>query len=222
MVLYLDGRGKANGMTADGDITKLVELGYAVFAIDVSGTGEIAFARNQSAPWSSPQVSFLALMVGKPMMGIRMNDIARGLDALQEIGALPGDGVLGFAKGRLGPVLLHAAVVDKRITGAIVENALVSYSSVGSAAIHREVDDMVVPGVLGQYDFADLVAAMAPARVWITNAHSPTGKLLLKHEVEAAYNYGAQAYKAAGHPGNFKIGLRRESEPIVDSYPDLR
>lgn len=222
MVLFLDARGKASGMTAEGDITKLVESGYAVFAIDASGTGEVAFARNDSAPWSSPQVSFLALMVGKPLMGIRMNDIVRGLDALKELGALPADGVLGFARGRVGPVLLHAAVMDQRITGAIVEDSLVSFASVGSSAVHRNIDDTVVPGVLGQYDFVDLVAAMAPAPVWISNARSPTGALLLRREVETAYDYAAQAYKVAGHAGNLKIGLRRESALIADSYPALK
>jgi hypothetical protein len=222
MVLYMDSRGKAGGMSPDGDVTRLVELGYSVFAIDVSGIGEVAFARNASAPWSSPQVSFLALMTGKPIMGLRMNDISRGLAALKELNALPASGVLGVARGRLGPVLLHAAVVDQRITGAIVEESLVSYASVGAAAVHRDVEDLVVPGVLGQYDFADLVAAIAPAPVWIVNSRSPTGKLLLRKEVEAAYEYAAQAYKAAGHSGSLKVGLRRESELIADSYPELK
>jgi hypothetical protein len=48
------------------------------------------------------------------------------------------------------------------------------------------------------------------------------GKLLLKREAEAAYAYAAESYKAAGHAGNLKIGLRRESEPVTDSYPELK
>ncbi|HUQ90753.1 MAG TPA: acetylxylan esterase [Bryobacteraceae bacterium] len=222
MVLYLDPRGKSNSLTADGDIPQLAKLGYGVFAVDVSGTGEVAFARNPSAPWSSTQVAWLALMVGKPITGIRMNDIVRGLDALQEIQALPAAGVRGFARGKLGPVLLHAAAIDERINGVILEDSLLSYAAVGSAAVHRDIEDVVIPGILGRYDLPDLVAAIAPRPVYLSNLRSPRGNLLLRREAEAAYQYPLQAYRAVGKPGALAIGLRRDGEPVAAAYPGLK
>ncbi len=214
LVLYLDEAGKGRGLAENGDARQLVRLGYTVFAVDVSGTGEVAFARHAGAQWGMPQVAWLALMVGRPLIGIRMNDVVRGLDALQEMGRLPADGVLGFARGKLGPVLLHTAVVDSRIASVMAEDSLVSYAAVAASPLHAGIEELVVPGVLGQYDLPDLAAALTPRRVWLSNLRGPTGKLLLKREATAAYGHAAGS--------GLQIGLRREEEPVEAAYPGLK
>ncbi len=212
VILYLDPRGKASAFGPEGDGTALAKAGYTVMAVDVSGIGEVAFARHAAAPWNSAQVAWLALMVGKPLMGIRMNDALRGIDALQELGALPaGGGVTVIAKGKLGPVALHAAVLDARITRVFVEEALVSYAAMGAAPIHKDIEDVVVPGVLGQYDLPDLAAAMAPREARIVSARSPAGRPLLRRQMETAYQ-----------AANVRTMLRREGESLLDLPDALR
>lgn len=210
-VLYLDPRGKAAAFAPDGDATVLTAAGYTVLAPDLSGIGEVAFARTPAAPWGQPQLAWLALMTGKPLLGIRTNDLVRALDALQERGSVPPAGVTVIAKGKLGPVALHAAVLDPRITRVILEDSLVSYAAIGASAIHKDIEDTVLPGVLAAYDLPDLAAALAPRPVTITNARSPVGRLLLRREAAAAYP-----------SANVKRTLRREGESPLEAYPELR
>ncbi len=212
--LYLDSRGKTNAMRAGGDIAQLVKLGFTVLAIDVSGAGEVEFRKHDAAPWGVPQVAWLGLMVGRPILGIRINDVMRGLDTLDALGKRPAGGVMGFGQGKLGTVLLHAAVMDDRLSGIVVEQSLLSYRSVAANPIHRDLEDSIVPGVLGRYDLPDLVAALAPRPVWIMNAVSPTGRVLFRKEVSAEYGYATQTYSG----GQLRIGLRREDETIASAY----
>jgi hypothetical protein len=215
VAILLDSRGKSAALAAEGDGPELAQLGYTVLAIDPAGIGETAFQRHPAAPWSAPQLAFLGLMVGRPLVGIRMNDIVRGLDVLKELNVGIPDGVLGIARGRIGTTLLHAAVIDSRLSRLIVEGNLVSYQAVGASPIHRNIDDLVVPAVLGQYDLPDLVAAVAPRPVMLRNLISPTGRPLFRAEMQAAYAYPLRAGKA-------DVGLRNENEKIAEAYPFLR
>jgi cephalosporin-C deacetylase-like acetyl esterase len=215
VALFVDSRGKSAALAADGEVAQLAQLGYTVLAIDPAGIGETTFQRHDAAPWSAPQLTFLALMVGRPLVGIRMNDIVRGIDALKELKVELPEGVLGVARGRIGTTLLHAAAIDSRFSRLIVEGNLVSYHAIGAAPIHRNIDDLVVPGVLGQYDLPDLVAALAPRPVALRNLISPTGRPLFRAEMQAAYAYPLRAGKA-------DVGLRNEDEKLADAYPFLR
>jgi hypothetical protein len=215
VALFVDSRGKSAALAVGGDVAQLARLGYTVLAVDPAGIGETEFRRHAAAPFSATQLTFLGLMVGRPLVGIRMNDVLRGIDAFQDLNVATAQGVLGVARGRIGTVLLHAAAVDTRLARLIVEGNLVSYQSVGSVPIHRNIEDLVVPGALGQYDLADLAAAMAPRPVALRNLISPTGRALLRSEMEAAYAYPLRAGKA-------DVGLRKENEGLADAYPFLR
>ncbi len=84
---------------------------------------------------------------------------------------------------------------------------------------HRQIFDAVVPGVLGRYDLPDLVAALAPRPVSLTNVRSPLGTPVFLRDVRAEYEYATAA-------GNLKLSLRRETDPGTDlsiarAYRDL-
>ena len=64
-------------------------------------------------------------MVSRPLIGIRMEDIARGIDVLKTRGMAP-EGVIGFSKGSIGVAMLHAAVVDDRLSTLAMEGSLAS------------------------------------------------------------------------------------------------
>ena len=190
MALVLAGRG-----SAEGDAAELAELGYTVLAIDMASTQKTAF---------------LALMVGQPMVGLRMKTIVRGLDVLEARGE-----VLGVARGQTGTALLHAAVVEPRLSRLIVDGNLVSYHSVASSPIHKGVEELVVPGVLGKYDLPELAAAAAPRAVHLRNLVAANGKLLFRAEAQAAYADAARV-------GKVDVGIRNEYERMADAYPFVR
>jgi len=149
--------------------------------------------------------------VGRPLVGLRMDDILRGVDLLRERNLLYGGTCLGFGKGSSAVDLLHAAVIDPRIGELALEGMLVSYESVAQSPIHRRVFDVVLPGILTEYDLADLAASVVPRPVHIVNAVSPVGNPVRLTEIRTAYK-----------SGNATAGLRREDEAIAAAYPELR
>jgi hypothetical protein len=100
-ILYLDERGKAAASLPGGDLDELAQSGYTVLAVDPSGIGETA------ASWSSysnswfgqEKITWLALMVGKPLVGLRMDDILHGIDLPGTKGLLYDGRCLSIGKG---------------------------------------------------------------------------------------------------------------------------
>jgi hypothetical protein len=225
-VIYLDGQGMADGLRPGGDADQLVRLGYTVLALDPAGIGETTSDWSyggSSANWfGQEKIAWLALMTGQPLVGIRMGDILRGLDVLAGKKLLADDGALGYAKGSAGVDLLHAAAIEPRISEVVVEEGLISYEAIARAPLHRRVFESVVPGSLGKYDLADLAATLAPRPVWLVNLVSPMGVRSLRKDVESAYEFAATAYRVAGAGAGFHIRLRRETDTVSDTYPELR
>ncbi|HSB14467.1 MAG TPA: alpha/beta hydrolase family protein [Bryobacteraceae bacterium] len=213
-VLYVDQAGKSRASALQPDLAELARMGFTVLAVDPSGIGETAVHDEDSGPGYLADGSvWLALMVGKPVLGIRIDEILRGLDVLRERNLLYDGRAIGFAKGLIGTTLLHAAALDARIDALILEGNLVSYHAVAAAPIHRNVFEALIPGVLDQYDLPDLAAAVAPRPVWLVNTVSPLRNPMPSSRVEAAYRTAATQ--------NLKVRRRASAEPLMASYGEL-
>src|SRR5262249_54192801 len=86
-ILYVHGRGKAAGATSGGDIEELVGSGFVVLAIDVRGAGETMVIESQQSNDTRPYFgdfdsAMTALLLGKPLVGMRAMDVSRGVDLL--------------------------------------------------------------------------------------------------------------------------------------------
>jgi hypothetical protein len=92
-----------------------------------------------------------------------------------------------------------------------LSGGLISYQAVASTAIQRRVFESVLPGVLGRYDFADLVAAVAPRAVTLIDVRTPLGNTAPLKEVRETY----------GSSAHVRIVLRREDELLDAVYPQL-
>jgi cephalosporin-C deacetylase-like acetyl esterase len=223
-ILYVDERGKVAAAGPGDDIDALAQLGYTVLAVDPSGIGESAshWSSDSAAWFGQEKVAWLALMVGKPLIGVRMDDILRGVDLLRERNLLYRGGCLGYGKGFAAVDLLHAAVMDGRIAGLVIEGGLLSYASIARTPIHRRIFDVVIPGVLGKYDLPDLVASLAPRPVWLLNMRSPLGNQVRLREARSEYEYAQAAYAAVGAGSELTLGLRREDESIAAACTAFR
>ncbi len=212
-VLYLDDRGAALATRARGDAQTFVQRGYTVLALDLSGLGATTPKwASYSAPWfGSDKTTWLALMVGKPIVGIRMDDIACGLDFLEQDKLLFNGRTVGYAAGEGVTPLLHAGVIDPRLGELILNGGLISYQALARTPIQRHVFESVVPGVLGKYDFADLVAALSPRAVTLVDVRTPLGNTAPLKEVRETY----------GSEPHVRIVLRREDETLDAVYPRL-
>ena len=101
-------------------------------------------------------------------MGLRIQDILRGIDVLKGKGLLFGGECAAYAKGRtLTADLLHAAVLDKRIGALALEDSLVSYAALARSPIHQNIFDLVIPGV----------SAATISLIWSPPSAPPPGEL---------------------------------------------
>ncbi len=214
-VLYADAAGKDAP-----DAAALAQRGHPVLAVDLAGAGETATRRDSySATWfPQDKTIWLALMTGRTLTGVRITEIRRALEVMRAVG-LEG-GIVGVGKGGLAIPLLHAAVLEPRVRELYLEETLVSYRALARAPVHRQVFDLVLPGVLRAYDLDDLVSALAPRRVRLVNLCNALGQPLPAGEVEEWYARARERYRAAGAAGHFEIGRRREGEALADVGAD--
>jgi len=175
-VLYVDGRGKAADAGPGGRAEQLVQAGRAVLTIDVRGVGETTSAVPKSY-WSKEYpVSYLALHLGRPLIGQRVEDALAALEVLAarpeiDAGKLA---VAGVEAG--GPIALHAAALDQRLREVALEGAIDSWMDVVATPLSKNQIQNVVPGALTKYDLPDLVRAVAPREVQVRSPVDPTGK----------------------------------------------
>jgi dienelactone hydrolase len=217
-VVYVDQMGRFAALEegAGGDL--LARAGYTVLALDVAGVSGTVL-EPQSGPsavsGSNQDVAWLALMVGRTVVGLQIADVTRGLDVLRERGLLYDGRALGFGKGLAAVGLLHAGAIDSRLAGVALEESLVSFRSIAETPIHRGVFQAVIPNVLGKYDIQELAAAMAPRPVELMNLRSPLDQPMLLPKVESHYAYAREAYRALGAQTRLRIGTRRPEETVA-------
>ncbi len=211
--VYVNQAGKEVRGVPHADAIALAKQGYAVLSLDVSGTGELAQnSKGYADQWfGQERIAWLAMMTGRPLVSLQMRDIVRGLDVLEARGFTK---VLGVAKGLVSVALLHTAAIDARLKGLVVEDMPCSYRAIATAPVHRKVFEIVVPGVLGQYDLPQLVASLAPRPVTLLNLRTPTGANMLSEARSAEYRAAIDAYRASGQAAALEIRPRRDDEAL--------
>lgn len=107
-------------------------------------------------------LSLRADMVGRTLVGLRVDDVIRAIDYLSSRADVDMAHISAEASGHMGLVLLHAGVLDRRIRPIVVDHVLTSYRSLLDAPLPTGAPEDVIPGVLLHYDIPDLERALKP------------------------------------------------------------
>ncbi|MGO8757271.1 MAG: acetylxylan esterase [Terracidiphilus sp.] len=107
-------------------------------------------------------LSLRADLVGRTLVGLRADDVLRAVDYLAARSDVDPAQISAQASGHMGLVLLHAAVLDRRILRVEVSHVLTSYRSLLDAPMPLGAPEDVIPGVLRSYDIPDLERALKP------------------------------------------------------------
>jgi dienelactone hydrolase/pimeloyl-ACP methyl ester carboxylesterase len=192
LTFHVEGEG-----ASEARVGKLIAGGRWVLAPDLRGFGRTAPA---AIPARGPgpfgvdfKEAFLAIHLGRPLLGQRVFDLLAG----------KGDGEARLVGvGAAAPVALHAAFLDPGFTEVVLERGLVSWAAVVRAPVSVNQLTNVVPGALKVYDLPDLAAALAPRPLTIRGAVDPQGKPLTQAQMEEAYAGVREAYRKAGAERN--------------------
>lgn len=202
--LFLDPQGKSAQAEPGERIETLVQQGQVVFALDLRGWGETAPERI-SEQFGAYAPAMTALLLGDSLVGLRMRDIVSAVDWMAQQPEIDASRIVAIGLGEAAIPLLHAAVVDERISELRLERMLLSYESVVRRRIHRRFLESVVQGVLRKYDLPELVAALAPRRVFLVDPLLPNGAEARAAEALEAYLAGREAYQNAGASDRFQL-----------------
>ena len=156
--LWLDPKGKAAGAEPGGPIEKRVLAGETILAIDVRGWGESAPPRAQRSGYGSWYQTFMrAYLLGRSMMGLQVADVLSAAAYLRS--RYPEVRVHGLdAAG--GALALYASVLDPKVAAVSTSGAPLSYLEIAKMPEHDGLMDVMVHGVLADFDFPDLVALL--------------------------------------------------------------
>jgi len=224
-IIYVHGRGKAVDAGDGGEIEKFTRAGYVVLAVDPRGTGEtntLEDAERSDFPryFGQWNPTMTGLLMGKSLLGMRVFDIQKGLNLLAARPEVDSGRISAIGKGVGGVPLLLAAVLDGRISRLVLENVLVSYDAVVNQRLHQGVFENVAWGALKSFDLPDLVSAMTPRPVWITNAVNPLGNEMPIAQVSKAYEASTIAYRNTNAAGALHVVRRKAGQTPDLVYPD--
>ena len=216
-LLMIDGNGKANSAS---DAEMFAKSGMVVLTIDARGFGESHVNPDINSSefdryFGDYDDAMTALLVGKTLVGMRAEDVSRGVDLLAARADVDRDRIYACGIDSGAVPLLFASVLDRRIKRVALDGMLTSYESVVTRRIHRQVFESIIPGVLKSFDLPDLAAALAPREVWIVNGADPLGLPLTGGEVRAQYGRTVDAFKRAGAEGALHIVDRKPDEAIA-------
>jgi len=122
LVIVVDSAGKTAEIGEQGAVARLVGEGCAVLAVDLRGYGETADSKKAGSKYQNEafRTSMLAMHVGRPLLAQRTMDL---LTVVAYAAALPEvdlSDLRVIASRRAGPMALHAAALDDRITSLLL------------------------------------------------------------------------------------------------------
>lgn len=188
IVLMLD-TAPAQTVAARPDVARLAKAGRLVAILQPRGTP------GPNTPVQSPLlgpfnlIALRAMLVGRTLVGIRVADTLRLLDQLLARADVDPASITIYGNGPMGVVALHAAALDRRINRVVIENTLVSYRSVLTQPLHRNLPEIALPGVVRKYDLGDLMTAIAPAPITIVNPADGMGQPVRLDAARRELNY---------------------------------
>jgi pimeloyl-ACP methyl ester carboxylesterase len=194
-------------------ILALVRAGYAVLAFDQTGFGarqdETASFYERYPKWSR--------------MGRMVEDVRQAIDALEEQPLVDANRVSLFGYTLGGTVGLHAAALDSRIQGVVAISGFTPMRTDtvdrGTGGVARYSHERGLIPRLGfyvghedriPYDFAELIATIAPRPVLIVQPQ--WGRGAIPEDVRAAVEDAGRVY--AIHGAADQLGLNEPSDYV--------
>lgn len=179
---------------AGADAADLAKAGRTVSAI--------ALPQADAARGYSPlyQLAMRALLVGRTLLGLEVQQVLAALEGHRDVHL--------YARGTAAVVALHAAYLSPTIAELTLDEMPFSYLAVTQARLHRGLVDVIVPGVLADYDLPDLARAIAPRKVTLIDTKDPAGLTLLHGAVQPLYPQARLVYRREGELLGAILGRR--------------
>lgn len=195
-IVYIHPKGKIADAEAGGKIEELVRKGFVVAAPDLIGTGET----------QGTDATNVAMLIGRSITGVQAGDISRVVSFLKTRKEVDAGSISAIAFDEMCPVLLHAAVFDKSISGITLVGSPLSYKSMAVNPFYdMSFFDNAVAGALTAYDLPDLIGCLAPRRAALVDLKDQVGKPAPGAFVREELSFPTAVYANEKAQDNLKI-----------------
>ena len=178
---------------AAAEADRLVKSGFVVAAYQPTPSPPGTEGLKSPYLGSFNLLSLRALLVGRSIVGIQIDETIEAIDSIAARADVDTSRITVFGDGAFGMIALHAAVLDSRIRSVVVENTLASYRMVLDQPLHRNISEIMIPGVLGKYDTGGLILAIAPRPVTVIDPRDATGAVMSEDQFRSALDYVFQS-----------------------------
>jgi cephalosporin-C deacetylase-like acetyl esterase len=213
-VLLLDSQPRERLIAAGGDLDRLATAGRIVMVLEPRPSPSGAEANRPPFLGSFYMLAMRAFLVGKTLVGMRTDDVIRAMDWLCARPDVDRSAITAYGNGPMGMALLHAAALDTRIGQVMLENTLTTYRMIVDQPIHRNANDVLVPGVLRKYDTGDLMLAAYPRPMTVINPQDALGIVISDREFRKEMDYVFRSDQNLGQPGRIRLVARGPRDPL--------
>lgn len=216
VVLYLHERGKAT-LARRPLAERLVRTRRVrILAVDLRGLGETA---------PGQEGKFWDFLAGRPILAQRVADVRSVLAWLGDRDE-PASHIAVWGQGVTGLCAALAVALDGTASALVIEEPLLSFESVVRVDVPGYGNEILVAGLLERFDLPQVYQACCPAPVTLIGPLRGDRQPASSQRCAQAYGPVAQAYRAAGAAGHWRVltgGDRQQrTEWIADtlSPPD--
>jgi cephalosporin-C deacetylase-like acetyl esterase len=217
-VVYLSDGRKNDLVREPGAMDNVIRRGFAVCAIDARGLG-ISTPRFPSAGplfyWQERQeegYAWACLILGQPVLGQRVWDLIRCLDYLETRPEVDADSIRVLGESGGGIVALLGSVLDPRVKALMLRRVAADLRSVVESEEYTLQLSSFLFGILRDFDFPDLVTALAPRPCRLLNPQSPQGETVPESALRERYSSALKHYARLGAEGKLRFLVRPDQE----------
>ncbi|WP_263419030.1 alpha/beta hydrolase [Terriglobus albidus] len=160
-ILYINPSGMMADTVTEGPIQRMVEQGNVVLAIDPRGWGESATPNRMISGYRSDyQLAMHAILVGKPVPGMQTLDVLSAFRYLSSRPDVDPNAISLHTSGFACNVGLFAATIEPHIHTVACDKQPMSYLAMTQLPLFKISPEVIVPGVLRDFDVPDLTRAL--------------------------------------------------------------
>lgn len=179
-----------------------VRHGFIALAIEQRGMGERRpNARHQMDANMCEYTAHMALMLGRTILGERMFDVSRAIDALAEFPECDLDKILITGNSGGGTMSFYAPIYDERIKLSAPSCAFCTYEDSIMNWFHCSCN--FIPHAYEWFEMQDLAALIAPRRLLLINGSED--EIFPLYGVEKGYEVVKGIYEKAGVPDKCRL-----------------
>lgn len=173
------------------DAQSLAAAGWRVMTVKLRGFSSPVRA-GQSGYSPVYQFSARAWLLDENVPAWAVEDLRTAISAAR---TLPDSGkIVVIGRGGAGIIALLASALDRSLAGVAMENSALSYMDYCRAVIHTGLPELVIPGVLKDFDLPD-IARLTKDRLLVVSPVTPMGGAMPPNQIPAwAKQYGGALF----------------------------